>query len=505
MKLNNTILKRTQLILIALVLLSAMSYALFFLSTPVLNHYKPVIQDKIGQFIGFPVEMKTVKAGWYWWHPKIELNEVTIFDPTKKIQIARLKRLEISISLWQSLWHQKWQSASIRGEGADIIIEEAKPGKWRIAQANSKQVSGQFYDITQETISWIAHQEHINLRNFNVLWHRANGELLPISHLQVKISNKHHNHKFNIKAQLAQLVPSRLEVKGVILRHGPHLDDWEGHMSIHAKNILLKQWLGNIKFAGLTINNGKLNGRFKFAFRGRHFQQFKGDLDLQDVNFVVTGTKHTRLLQRFRGHFSGMHNDAHWQIRSSNSQLKVLGKFWPVNKMYLAWEDNEDAFVYAKAHYLSMTPFMTLVRHNPNLSPEAHEVLMKLNPRGELINLDLSYSFANHHWTFATEFKNIKAEPWEDWPGVENMSGSISASTKSGQLHLRCHHAKLKSPRWLRKELPIESLVSDTKWYLSDDGWHVDTEKMLFKTHNVDLKSEFVWRKITKESSGNLD
>lgn len=106
---------------------------------PELNHYRPLLLEKVQAIAGVPVEADFVQGSWETFGPTLEARNIRLALPTSKIQI---ERVTLALDVWQSLLHWRWQFRDLTFYQLQLDLDATLGGRqqWPYPERSQRSV-----------------------------------------------------------------------------------------------------------------------------------------------------------------------------------------------------------------------------------------------------------------------------------------------------------------------------------------------------------------------------
>jgi uncharacterized protein (TIGR02099 family) len=153
-----------------------------------------------------PVSVRKIIARNKGLEPVLRLYDVAIFNEAKTKILLQAQELQIGLDLIGSLFAWNIKPGLLVIKGANFSISQDKNGELLVS--GSKETLGSFAGDTKpafvEILKWLFEQSKIDLSDVALTWHLANGEMLKLSNLQLKLYNGVLQHTLKINGKFAQ-------------------------------------------------------------------------------------------------------------------------------------------------------------------------------------------------------------------------------------------------------------------------------------------------------------
>jgi uncharacterized protein (TIGR02099 family) len=423
--------------------------------TPYLSHHKARLERFATALLGQPVSIAKVSASWYGFEPVFQFSEVTLLSRGQRKPILHAQKIKVGINLFSSLWHRRLARGLYVVSGVNLRLNEPAAG-WtslfkRRVSASQKATS----NTQQHILDWLLAQDEILLQKINLRLNSKNGNVIPLSGIEVLLKNNGDRHEISGFTSLAQTIASKFLFYGLLHGDDAYPDDWRGKVFIQGDNIVLPQWEQLWQQPALDVSSGKLNAQVWLHLAHSQLTRAQMRFQTQHVFLQNKKTQLGQLIQQFSGHIAWLRQQHGWQWSGDELHIKVGGHVWPLNRFI--WKRKNTG---AQKHDRFFVNAVRLQDVLPNLLswlPDKWEmVLKKARPQGVLNQLNINWQ-SRKKWTLQTQFHDLAATHWKSYPGFGPLNGQIDASDHKSYAHLQMENFSLIYPKIFRRNLNLSS------------------------------------------------
>jgi uncharacterized protein (TIGR02099 family) len=454
----------------------AITYALFiiifslafqFYIKPNLNNYKSKIEALASQATGQTIKINSLDGRWNFINPEIALNEVVFYDDQNNTTLA-LKKISADFS-WLSPFYFSPTLSEIRLQTPKLLIKRDRNNKIFIG--------GILIDgpANNKLTNWLLNQKKVAVKQGEIDWHDEYRQAPILTLKDLNFSYKTPfiieligKHKFDLNFRISNSDNQFIDLNGnIYAKKIEDIHSWDSEVKIKAGNINLAAYTPWVNYpikinAGTgdlnltaTITNAaitKIKASIKLtSFKTELNQAYKNELNLKNFSGDIIW------LSNNKGHQIAFENlylltnnginiqDANSSITISTDTNKPTAFSLQVNKIQLE----------AANEILQTIPYFDDIKNKVN----------RIQPSGTLSNLSL-------HWfesdkakiNLETQFDKLSLKSFEDFPGLENLTGSIHLSDHEGSLKFKSTDVSLTYNKLFREQLRFNDLHGDLKW-----------------------------------------
>ncbi len=479
--------------LISLLILLALLVVLATLLMPLANDYRDVIADKIATVIRHPLKIGYIDARWegFKLKPLVTFRDVDISDPETGQPILHFARMGIRVNPWKSLLHRRLE--------ADVI---------ELSGSHFKVVRGLDHKISVQGFSGGGATKRPSLEK---ILDRVSGMTLKLSDILIEWDDRIADRRYRFSAAdldlyvghdalalKAQIVPprslgDRIEVQ--LVAEGP-LDSprqWNSHYFVAGSEInlagvpYLRQ--GVLSRAGSGTLDLKLWGS---SFRDSGFD-VQGSIALHDVRVDAAPAGEKSGSPRF-GFIDELAADLRlsgdfrsWRIDMDRLRVITPQKHWPEGGFSLAWDHDVGAY-FGVVDYVDIESVRTIATLMPGLTERQLKWLQRLQPVGELRDLDFSLprNFDSlEKFAFKARFDALGWEEMDRIPGVSGISGEVLATAEQGVARIDSTGFELDYPRLFPEVIDVRSIHADLNWQKKAGVWEVSLENLILANDDI--------------------
>jgi uncharacterized protein (TIGR02099 family) len=255
-----------------MLMLGAMLSAIYFVNARFEN-YRHNFERFVSKLIQQPVQIGAIAIGSHGLEPVLKLQNVVIFSDAKTEKILQTKELQIGIDLIGSLFQWQVKPGLLLVRGSELNVYQDKHGSLRVMGISSGATNTtKVNSVLNEISSWLFEQSSIDLADIVLNCRLANGEVIKITDLRLKLYKSVLQHDLKVRGKVKQKDLQTAAFKANLKLHGDlrhhaissllgelKLDNFVFDLNLNGTNVLDKGFFipstGNIR---LAIKNSKI-------------------------------------------------------------------------------------------------------------------------------------------------------------------------------------------------------------------------------------------------------
>ena len=454
----------------------AITYALFiilsslafqFYIKPNLNNYKTRIEDLASQATGQIIKISSLDGRWDFINPEIALNDV-VFKDSQNNASLELKEISADFS-WLSPFYLKPTLSEIRLQGPKLLIKRDTSNKIFIGGIPIDGPSN------NKLTNWLLNQKKVSIQQGEIDWHDEYRQAPILTLKDLNFSYKTPfiieligKHKFDLNFRISNSDNQFIDLNGKIYaKKIEDIQSWDSEIRIKAGNINLAAYTPWINYP-VKINSGTGDLNLTANITNAAVTKIKASLKLTSLKTELNQAYKNELnLKNFSG-------DVIWLANKKDYQIAFENLFLLTNNG-INIEDADTAITISKE---TNKPTAFSLKINKIQLDAANEILQtipyfddvksKVNtiqPSGSLSNVNLNWvNSKTTELTLAAQFDKLTLKTFEDFPGFENLTGSIHLSNQNGSLKFKSTDVSLTYNKLFREQLTFNNLHGDLKW-----------------------------------------
>jgi len=271
---------------------------------PNIDHWRPRIQAELSSALDTRIELGRIEASWKGLHPRLELNDVAVFDERGQ-QVLRLPVIRTMLS-WQGLFSGLPRFSYIEASGLDIEARRDAQGRiWVLGKELGLDDSRDSPELGLDhpLVQWLARQPRVALRDAAITWRdeTRDGAALRLDGVTLGLASEPGKHSLLLTATPPEALGREFELRARF----EHADSslaatdpmaWEGLFYVQVEGMSPAQWRPWMDIPG-HMTSGRVSAQWWLGFArsapSRVAAQVRvrdGDWRLGDRSGVRAGT-----------------------------------------------------------------------------------------------------------------------------------------------------------------------------------------------------------------------
>jgi len=459
---------------------------------PLLNDKRVFFEKWASRTFHQPVHIGRVAMGWRGFDPTLRFNNVTVRDPKHAKSLLRVNSFLVSIDLLQSLIHWKLLPRHLSLSGTQVDVYQNQKGQLHVKGVVDLHGKEKHADLgyMSDILMWMLTQSDISLQHINVNVHLADGRLLPIKNLRLKVMNGVMHHQIAGLASLAQTIPTQFRFVMNLKSTEVNKKNFSADLYFRANNLVLQQWVDNRylrKYVkNLTITHGVANVQSWLKWREGHLTEYQGVLRSKNVGLERANKHKNILMNRLGANVYWQRQSDGWLLTADHVSLRMHGQTWPEHtfgiRLFQKTQSEPEKIIFA-SQYFRLHDIKALSEDFGYWPESTQSLYKKLKPRGSLHDLHLVMALRDGKLAVnrvRTRFQHMRFSSWNKFPAASGLTGFIDATPTMGELKLVSNHASMGTSRLFNHPLAFKQLKIKANWQHTPLGWNINMAHFSF-------------------------
>ena len=443
------------------------SLAFQFYIKPNLNNYKTRIEDLASQATGQIIKISSLDGRWDFINPEIALNDV-VFKDSQNNASLELKEISADFS-WLSPFYLKPTLSEIRLQGPKLLIKRDTNNKIFIGGVPIDGPSN------NKLTNWLLNQKKVSIQQGEIDWHDEYRQAPILTLKDLNFSYKTPfiieligKHKFDLNFRISNSDNQFIDLNGKIYaKKIEDIQSWDSEIRIKAGNINLAAYTPWINYP-VKINSGTGDLNLTANITNAAITKIKASLKLTSLKTELNQAYKNELnLKNFSGDVIWLANKKDYQIAFENLFLLTnngINIEDADTAITISNETNKPTAFSLKINKIQLDAANEILQTIPYFDDVKSKV-NAIQPSGSLSNVNLNWSDSKKtELSLAAQFDKLTLKTFEDFPGFENLTGSIRLSNQNGSLKFKSTDVSLTYNKLFREQLTFNNLHGDLKW-----------------------------------------
>lgn len=479
------------LIAITILIVLAAALTIHFWLMPNIHQFKNDIANFATQASKQKVVIGDIKAYWQGINPHLSISNIDIYDAEERPAL-QLKNTNVGLS-WLSIPMLEPHLSAITIRDPELTVRRVASGEIFVAGISMSAPS------RPELPNWLLRQNQLVISNAKVIWldEKRHAPELSLDNLNIELftplwRSLVKNHTFVIDATPSVGTSNPIHLSGNFYGNDVgHTEKWHGNINIALKDgnlAAFKPWLDY----PIDLQSGTGSAEVAVKFAHHQPSSISSDVTLDNLQLQLTPTAAPLSLKKLAGKID-------WELSNQGNFIggenTNTGYAISVNDLTVSTH-NGMHLQQVKGRYTQSTndiktldirlAHLDIALIQPYLLqvglPEAvQQKITGMSAQGALDEVSLKWEASKAQTTqyqFDAKFNNLSIAPHENIPGFTNLSGTVQANEKNGELKLDSQNAKLDFKDILRWPIPADKLSGEIKWQMRGKTTTINANKV---------------------------
>lgn len=459
-----------------------------FLS-PIVDKHRSDFEKIASSMLDAPVSIEKVHFSWYQYQPTIGFNEVTILNKETNKPALQIRDVKLFFSIPRSIWRRSLVPSGIMISGSELNVHQSETGEFSVqgfpslGGFNSQPYSNEtkFKDV----MKWLSEQPRLILQNIDVSLTSKIGEKHLITLHNLSFENSGDVHNIQGKAVLHQKIPT--EATLAIEWQGKEFDleQIKAKLYLYVTGVSLSQWKNSLVWDNWRIDDGVVSAKVWATWGQGVFHKIQASLQTFGLSIYSTTSQSSYRINRLSGNAGWKREGKGYIIAGDDILIDLPTHLWPVTNFYLALKPDakgELSPTVATLGYVDLHDIQSILPSFPTwLTESSKKMLNDLQLKGSLQNATITFANPWTDWNQTAINANVMQLsflPWNNLPGVKNVSGAIKWNGAEGSVTLNTNRAQLTYDAFFTKPIQIDQLTGvlqakrnqNNEWLLTSPG-----------------------------------
>ena len=450
---------------------------------------------------GFVISTKTLDTSWELDGPVFDIEELTVRDAANNTTILRLGRVRVRLGLLDLLLKRNLLPTEVAIEGLRLAVIQDEQGTRVFGVNPDSQTEQNLFDIG----GLLLQPKQLSLTNTRILFtdQTASGRSTLFDPAEVLILNHNNRHRLSARLGIDGGARGDMTLTADINTKGHTLAGWSGEVYLLTSKLDLAWLAGNNIPGHLAVEQGASSFEIWANWEANQLQSIVGRLSANDIR-LATAVPPTEdepaalmpvlALDWLSGYFRWQQERLGWRLDLTNTLIRQQGQQWPTRSLSLALrrpKAEQPATLFLGVDLLQADYLTGLLALQANEQPAIGK-LLESNPRGKIKDVQLALRMQRPvRWHLEADFDAFAIAPNHNWPGVDNLRGSIHAGDTGGVIDLVSLQSHVDFPRFFRQAFNVEELHGRIHWSPDADGWRIASNALVARNHDIDSLTAF--------------
>lgn len=474
---------------------------------PLIETKKNEIEDALSLQLGVNVSMETLQGDWFWFSPRIIVNQFIIGEKDTGLLV---QQLEAELDVSATLFYRVPVFDNILLSGVQLPFVQDESLNWQIANFSlpekSKNTTVPKISFWQgEKPLWLTllgQQGEIQLKDWRIEIQRFNQPLKAVNLLDVTLRNNGLQHWLNGEVQLAEsgaILKTQLEVVGDLW----DLSQQNGKGFIELENQSWQDWIPD-NSTEWDLDELSLGAKLWVEVENGLLHSLDGYIDIPDFSLTKNDENVTRNLSFEKGRITlaGRRDEKDWHLWF-DSDLNWLSEFAPPKpKGRVSWFPSTGDRLQFSLEQIDLGKTAEWVESFDLFESAYMDYITHLKPKGLIDQLRINI-IPEQDWLWNADIDvfDVSIESWHGIPAAKQLNAQVIMNAKGGVLNIRgsdtfLHFTNMYDQGWLLKDATTKIF-----WQIEDDYLKLAAPEIEAALDDTELSGSFSFYAPLKGSS----
>lgn len=460
--------------------------------TPWANEHKKDVEYHLTQLIGQPVTVHRLETGWYWFHPVLKLDRVTIKGKQDSIHLGKLY---VGVNLFKSLIHWRIQPGLLYLQDAHLSVRK-KGAQWSLDGIDLPQSQIPLPELFQQLILQLAQQDRLIIKDFSVDIYSNSNKLIPARELNLSIVNSSGNYKIKGLANIGQQAETSFKLWADIAFDPLNYKKTQGRVYFETKNLTLTPLQELLPHTQHYVDKGDGSLALWVDLYNGELSAAQAQLSLNQLTWTSV-TRQKESISSFYANMSWKPDNKGWRFNADHIQLRMDEHTWPENQVLVQFDRAQQTYLlFTKS--IIIEPLLNKLAHQ---WPEQARKITALKPRGILTDFQLVLKNKQPSYLL-TRFDQLSWQEQGKIPGVNHLSGVIQWEPQEGHLELDSENTVIAIKGYPKQNLTLLNGVVD--WKELSNGLRVSIDRFALSQPELTISFQGVVDGLSQQSMGTI-
>ncbi len=473
------------LIMGAIIVIMVLRISCLQLPVPHLDYLRPEIIAWISSKTGVAVKVGHLLGRWDSFGPTLVIDSLQSDSPVAHWQA---KRITISLDIWQSLLHARWQFNDLTFHRMHLTMNTMITRQW---------ANGSLIKTDRLSTFFLQQFNHFNLRDSCLSFLTPSGDRAELCIPKLTWLNQNNRHRAEAQVNLSSFNGQHSVVQVLVDLQDAQGPVKDGTVYLQADNIDVKPWISQWLKNNTVLESANVN-------LATWLQVRNGELYATDV-FLAQGIatwKKGDIMHRLIANDAVLHiarQDEGWQVTVPVLNLKTDGIAWPKGRLAAGWipasSGAQQEVLRVRASKLSLARLHELLPFLSTIIPDLITCWEALQPEGLLTELSIDIPLKKPEKScFQVAWHDLRWQAWHWFLGGEKVSGTLIGSIERGRVTFSLPKSVLQSGNQFRAPFEIQQASGAVDWRHTNDGWEVWSNGLNVQARALQIQGDFQYR-----------
>ncbi len=430
---------------------------------PEIGSQRAAIQEWIAETVGRPAVVGEIKASWSGWSPRISVDKIAFFDPSKSAELVRFDRAVINIAPLGSIVARTLKPKSLILSGVELTLIRHEDGRITVAGMPPPK---------SPIIVWLIKQNNfaVTEADLNVI-DESDGSEIALKDVTLAINSRGEQKRLTGFVDLPESIGRRLTIE-YSATGDPLGSEWDGTVNFRLDGFNTEYLNEHLTWQGSPPPKAPTDLVAWTEWKRAKLHKASFELHVDVPHDASAGAADDHAL-RARGIVH--RRPRGWRIDVGEIELPAVAKANQGAHFSAAWhtQGGELRSAVISGSALPVDPIATLVTRLMPLDPSVRKSITQARPRGTLRDLEAAWTRDAEGKTqqfLTSRLEQISADASTEFPGLSGLDARVVWGTRGGLLSFDRADFEVDYEARFPQTLEITKLSGWLSWATAVDG-----------------------------------
>ncbi len=421
---------------------------------PALAAKKTEIENFLTDKTTHPVRIADLETYWDGLRPGLHIKGLEIFSSADFTRAIRLGEIRVSLAVLPLVWGEL-QINSLVIVKPSLALERLADGRFRITGLQALQIPTERGD--GKLLQWLLGQRRLAIEDGELQWFDQMGERrgVYLSRINLDLRNKGDRHKLGVTAELPPEVCTECSLIADITGNPTTGEAWQGRVFIRAVDAALDGLPIVIREMLPTQLAGKFDVQLWTDWQNGKLKSAEGGIEVVDLKLPLKNLNTPLAIKSASAELTWSRKGEESRLDLEGLSLGLHGPVWSAGDLRITKDSDGSALQIDHINIDDITAFLAEIDREDKF----FEILKIVRPGGELHGVKLTIDGDGKRlgdYSLEAKLEDITSEPYKKVPGVQGLSGQLSARRGRGTLLLANQNVTVSAPHVFRVPLNVD-------------------------------------------------
>ncbi len=459
-----------------------------WIALPQIVERKDEIEAAINRVSPQPVRLGRLTAYWDGWHPGVQVDGLTVYAADGRTAALHVPAARASLAWLPLLWRE-FELHNLELVRPALTLERSTDGRLQVAGfVSAPGGEGQ----ERALLAWVLRQGRVAILDGELTWldQQDGGWPLHLTGVNLALQNRGDRHRFELGAVFPRELCAECAFTADVTGNPFETGHWRGELRLRAGALDVEKLPRVVRQYLPSALRGRFDARLASRWRDGRPIRIDGQAAVTGLVMPVKDLPTPLAIRELSGDVAWKAIDAeHWELNLKNLALGLVRPAWTADRLRLVYGPDERQLEAGHVDLTDLTAFVDRLRGQVqsarnSAAPDAgrYDALRlwsTLKPVGAINRLSLRLAgdwAAPRYFALKAELDSFGVQPYRNAPGLQGVSGRLTATSDGGELEADAMQVRLTLPNVFRAPLEAKRLRGQIAWERLAESWQFSSD-----------------------------